>query len=71
MQDVIDAELEMMSVKELQDLRDSVDEAIRTAIRQARPELKAATAPPKMIDLERERDAWKARSVINGVRSKF
>lgn len=54
-------QLDGLSVKELQALRSEVDNAIRAAIRAKN---QAATKPPaaELVDLERERDAWKARS---------
>lgn len=63
MKDLTDLELEKMSVKELQDLKDQVHVAIRAQIRK-RAEMKAAPPAPKAapvpLDLERERDAWMA-----------
>jgi hypothetical protein len=61
-QDVKDPQLDKLSLKELRELKDSIDTAIRAAIRQ-RSEFKAkparsATADPIKIDLEGERDAW-------------
>lgn len=53
-----DAQLNQLTVKELQVLKDQVDAAIRAAIRK---KLSAKTPAPKKIekiDLERERDAW-------------
>ena len=62
--------LDEMSVKDLLALRDQVDSAIRACIARSRAE---ATAKPvgseNVFDLERERDAWTARKVINGGRS--
>ena len=61
---VNDAELERLTVKELQALKLRVDDAIRASIRAKRlakmAPAQAAVAPddaPK-LDLERERDAW-------------
>lgn len=69
---VEDAELYSMSVKQLEELRAQVEVAIRAAIRakqagkqQPALQTQAAAAAPanKVIDLERERDAWlRARS---------
>lgn len=62
-----DYKLDKMSVKELRSFKDEVDAAIRAKIAQdhrerdaklAKPS--AADAPPPLIDLERERDAWQA-----------
>lgn len=61
-----DAELERLSVKELQALINRIDDAIRASIRAKRLaklgviEQPAAPAPAATIDLERERDAWLA-----------
>ncbi len=58
---VDDAELEKLTVKELRDLKDQIDLAIRAVIRASRaPKLaEPANAPePAKFDLERERDAW-------------
>ena len=58
-----DAELEAMSVKDLRELRDLVDAAIRAHIAKLRSPLSTGGAAPAhmTIDLERERDAWQAR----------
>ena len=55
-----EAELEKLTVKELQQLRTTVEEAIRAAIRSKRvmSGIAPAPAPPPPMDLERERDAW-------------
>ena len=56
-----DAQLEMLTVKELRDLKDRIDLAIRAVIRASRAPKAAETtkAPdPVKFDLERERDAW-------------
>ena len=61
MQIVDDAQLEMLTVKELRDLKDRIDLAIRAVIRASRAPKAAETtkAPdPVKFDLERERDAW-------------
>jgi len=55
-----------MSVRELRALRESVNEAIKSAMVRERSELKAKLEGRKPIDLneidlERERDAWMAR----------
>ena len=62
------AELERMSLKELRLLKDRIDSAIRAAIARSRVPATAsqAEAPPPKIDLERERDAWKARRAASG-----
>jgi hypothetical protein len=63
--DVDDLQLEKLSVSELRELKDNVDNAIRAVIR-ARAQLKAQQAMPAQVkapakvDLERERDAWMA-----------
>lgn len=58
-------ELATMSVKELRALRARVDDAIRAQIAKSRAEFQAKTLPvdpaAQPIDLERERDLWKAR----------
>ena len=63
-----DAELAGMSVDELRALKDKVDEAIRASIRRSRPSPVPVTSvePHETIDLEQERDAWKARKVVGG-----
>ncbi len=62
-----DVELAGMSVEELRALKDQVDDAIRVAIRRSRPSPVPATAVAvPTIDLEQERDAWKARKVVGG-----
>jgi hypothetical protein len=63
--DVDDLQLDKLSVKELEELKSNVDTAIRAAIRQraeirARPMGAAAAPQVKVVDLERERDAWMA-----------
>ena len=61
MQIVDDAQLEMLTVTELRDLKDRIDLAIRAAIRASRaPKTEApiSAAEPVKFDLERERDAW-------------
>lgn len=60
-----------MTVTELRDLRDRVDTAIRSAIARSRIERQQVLAPAapsaaSIIDLERERDAWKARKAVTG-----
>ena len=57
--------LDKLSLKELQELDQNIDAAIRAAIR-ARTEMKAkavgpAVIAPAKVDLERERDAWIAQ----------
>lgn len=60
-----ECDLESMTVQELIELRNRVDEAIRAEIardrraREARKTVPGEVAP--VIDLERERDAWAAR----------
>lgn len=58
-------ELSTMSVKELRALRTRVDDAIRAQIAKMKVEAQAKAAPTapasEPIDLERERDLWKAR----------
>lgn len=63
--------LEQMTLKELKQLKDRIDVAIRAAIRQSRSPVApadqaAAQAPPPKFDLEAERDAWKARRAASG-----
>ena len=67
---VDDTQLEKLTIKELQVLKEQIDQAVRAVIRASRsakipgfaladlskPDV-ARTDPPKM-DLERERDAW-------------
>jgi hypothetical protein len=57
-----DAQLDKLTVKELQDLRANIDLAIRAVIRASRVGKTAdpivGPADPIKIDLERERDAW-------------
>lgn len=61
------AELERMSLKELRLLKDRIDGAIRGAIARSRaPATAPADAAAPKIDLERERDAWKARRAASG-----
>lgn len=63
------AELERMSLRELRLLKDRIDGAIRGAIARSRapaPAAPATEAPAPKIDLERERDAWKARRAASG-----
>lgn len=66
-EEMTDAELESMTVQDLRDLKQRVDEAIRSQIaksRMAAPAARSMTVadqPPAVIDLERERDAWQAR----------
>ena len=62
MQDVVDLQLDKLSLNELRELNENIESAIRAAIRQrsafkAQATGPAAAAPPK-VDLERERDAW-------------
>jgi len=58
-------ELTTMSVKELRALRARVDDAIRAQIAKTRVETQAKSQPADLVaqpvDLERERDLWKAR----------
>lgn len=61
-----DCDLDSMTVQELKELRDRIDNAIRAEIAKDRVQresrkLPAEAAPPPAIDLERERDAWAAR----------
>ena len=63
MKNVKDSQFEHMSVRELREFRDAVDAAIRASIARDRNERSAKVAMPAervLIDLERERDAWKA-----------
>ena len=53
-------ELEMLSVAELKAFRDQVDAAIRAAIARSRVDTNVKFGAPVKVDLERERDAWKA-----------
>lgn len=58
-----DAELGKLTVKELRDLRDRVDNAIRASIARSRHSAQnpaSASGAPTTMDLERERDAWKS-----------
>lgn len=65
---VSDTELARMSVNELRALKEQVDDAIRVAIRRSRPSPVPVTAvAPPTIDLEQERDAWKARKSVAGL----
>ena len=61
-----EAALERMSVKELRELKDRIDDAIRAYIVKQRVEREGVRTPdgqsaPVPIDLEAERDAWAAR----------
>ena len=72
--DVNDHQLDLLSVKELRELKDNIDTAIRAAIRERnkakeRPVM-AAKAAPTPFDLERERDAWIAARRQSGAISK-
>ena len=56
-----DAQLEKLTIKELRDLKDCIDLAIRASIRASRapkPVAQVNAAEPVKFDLERERDAW-------------
>ena len=56
-----DAQLEKLTVNELQDLKAQIDLAIRAVIRASRapkPDEQVKAAEPVKFDLERERDAW-------------
>lgn len=57
-------QLDMLTVKELRELRDRVDDAIRVAIARQRAERESGRftgeAMATTIDLEKERDAWTA-----------
>ena len=60
---VNDAELYTLTVKELLELKDRIDLAVRAAIRAKRTGTTegintVTEAAPTKIDLERERDAW-------------
>jgi hypothetical protein len=59
-----DWRLDTLSVKELRELRDRVDAAIRAVISRDRVEREAVRLPgattQPVIDLEKERDAWTA-----------
>lgn len=73
-QDVNDHQLDLLSVKELKELKESIDTAIRAAIRERnkakeRPVVAAKPAPTP-FDLERERDAWIAARRQSGVIAK-
>lgn len=59
---VTDAELDRLTVKELQVLNEQIEDAIRSAIRAKRQMATVGTAAlaDKSIDLEKERDAWLA-----------
>lgn len=71
--DLDDVFLETLSVRELKDLNGRIELAIRAAIRSRNAALSGrnatvvrapvtdVAAPPAMVDLERERDAWLAR----------
>ena len=56
-------QLDKMSVKDLRQLRDDIDTAIRSKIVQDRLARMTKIAVPTKIDLESERDAWQARRV--------
>ena len=56
-------QLDTMSVKDLRQLRDDIDAAIRSKIAQDRMARTTKTPVPTKIDLESERDAWQARRV--------
>ena len=61
-----EAELERMSVRELRELKDRIDQAIRAYIVKQRVEREGVRlvnghAEPVAVDLEAERDAWAAR----------
>jgi hypothetical protein len=56
--------LDTMSVRELMELQADIQAAVKAAIRQQNEQRAMAAAPPaanKVVDLERERDAWLAR----------
>jgi hypothetical protein len=61
---VDEIELDKLSVKELRELKDHIELAIRAMIRQrhtSKAELASPVAlAPVKVDLERERDAWMA-----------
>ena len=60
-QDIDTKWLDDLSVRELRALKDAVDSAIRAAI--ARDRVARSVPEPSsqpVVDLERERDAWKA-----------
>ena len=56
-------QLDKMSVKDLRQLREDIDAAIRSKIAQDRLARTTKTPAPARIDLESERDAWQARRV--------
>ena len=66
-----DVQLEMMTAKELRELRSNIDAAIRSKIANNRVERSPKIEAVKTIDLERDANAWKARRMINGSRSTF
>lgn len=56
--------LDTMSVKQLRELLNEVDNAIRAQIAKMRIQTEAKSMPPPnvpVIDLEHERDLWKSR----------
>ena len=61
-----DAKLELLSVKELRELRANIDVAIRSRIARDRLERAPKIEVTKPIDLERDAEAWKARRMISG-----
>ena len=63
-----DSELESMTVRDLRDLKQRVDDAIRFQIAKSRSAptiggaaISSSGPQPSVLDLERERDAWQAR----------
>lgn len=50
-----DSELEKMTLKELRELKERIDDAIRLAIRNKRQPVQDAK---QLIDLEKSRDDW-------------
>jgi hypothetical protein len=65
MRHVNDAQLQLMSVKELRELKQNIDAAIRSAIARSRNTVSRSAdsdkpVEPKKLNLEQERDAWQA-----------
>jgi hypothetical protein len=66
MTNVNDVQLEMMSVKQLRELRTTIEAAIRAKIASTRVQRLPKVEAVKTIDLERDANAWKARRMVNG-----
>ena len=60
-----DFQLEDMTVKELRQLKERVDTAIRAAIAKSRIQSQPKLDDRPTTDLERERQAWEARKKID------